>query len=503
MDASKGIAVIIRAYADLATELGTLPPLWLVGGIPAEVERLREDLGELLVPLEARKLITWWGFQRPAVISGLLTRSLALLMHSQYEPGGRVVVEALAAGLPVIATPNGFARELVRDWVSGFVVPYGDVKLLRTRMAHFIRQPLLRNALGLRSRAIALNALSEWRFVDAHCEVYDSAAMQSSGAGTRLVPTPMAATGDVLRERTITPTYAASRPPADDVLVDKFVRRHRSTIRIEQRQSPQVALWTATEGDDQWIIKQVDARLAVRPLWDPEDGCELLRRADDRFAGEVFSSALSPFVPLTSSSAEHSLIMRPAGTAVALTPESLPAFGQVLVTLGRSEAPASDCYRPPAALTPEQRWRRVSSMLQQRLVAPPEPGDLTAAKRFAEAARSQSIPIRLAHGNPEPAHFVRQAGQLKLISGGNLEYAAFGKDLALLLLHTVERFGIAIAKTVLRDCDPAEAEAVWTWARVLALEGVCRNTLLCRPARVRIYRDSWSLLRDRASAVTR
>lgn len=49
------------------------------------------------------------------------------LLPSQNEPFGRVIVEAMAAGLPVVANQGGGVPEIVRDGVEGFLVTTGNV----------------------------------------------------------------------------------------------------------------------------------------------------------------------------------------------------------------------------------------------------------------------------------------------------------------------------------------------------------------------------------------
>ncbi len=50
------------------------------------------------------------------------TPSDFFVLPSAYEANALVVLEALACGLPVIATPVGFAPEVVVDGVNGFLV---------------------------------------------------------------------------------------------------------------------------------------------------------------------------------------------------------------------------------------------------------------------------------------------------------------------------------------------------------------------------------------------
>lgn len=50
-------------------------------------------------------------------------------------------MEAMAAGLPVVATDVGDVRELVEDGVSGFVVPPGDPQALAERMRFTMALP--------------------------------------------------------------------------------------------------------------------------------------------------------------------------------------------------------------------------------------------------------------------------------------------------------------------------------------------------------------------------
>lgn len=95
-------------------------------------------------------------------------------MHSKYEPGGRVSVEAMAAGLPVIATACGFAKDMIHDWENGFLIDFGNVKKLSERMSFFILQPFLSDSLGECAKITAKSYIENWGFLKHHIFVYDT-----------------------------------------------------------------------------------------------------------------------------------------------------------------------------------------------------------------------------------------------------------------------------------------------------------------------------------------
>jgi glycosyltransferase involved in cell wall biosynthesis len=57
-----------------------------------------------------------------------------LTLCSDNEGFPNVLLEAMAARLPVITTPAGDCGRVIEDSVTGYVVPFGDVKALSDRM---------------------------------------------------------------------------------------------------------------------------------------------------------------------------------------------------------------------------------------------------------------------------------------------------------------------------------------------------------------------------------
>ena len=64
------------------------------------------------------------------------------------EPFGIVALEAMAAGRAVVASATGGLADIVRDGVTGLVVPPGDVTALADALGRLIKEPALRERLG-------------------------------------------------------------------------------------------------------------------------------------------------------------------------------------------------------------------------------------------------------------------------------------------------------------------------------------------------------------------
>ena len=76
------------------------------------------------------------------------------------EPFGRVIVEAMMAGTPVIAAAAGGALEIITDGVSGLLIPPGDPMSLSKAVRILLEQPQRAAALGSSGRATALKRFS-------------------------------------------------------------------------------------------------------------------------------------------------------------------------------------------------------------------------------------------------------------------------------------------------------------------------------------------------------
>jgi glycosyltransferase involved in cell wall biosynthesis len=86
-------------------------------------------------------------------VPGLMRTADMLLLSSDHEGFPNVVLEAMAARLPVIATPAGDVSRLVEHGETGYVVPLDDVDAMADQMVRLATDPALGTRLGQAGRA--------------------------------------------------------------------------------------------------------------------------------------------------------------------------------------------------------------------------------------------------------------------------------------------------------------------------------------------------------------
>ncbi len=97
-----------------------------------------------------------------------------LLLTSVNEGTPVSVIEALAAGRPVVATRVGGVSDVVRDGVDGFLAEVADVESLAARLAELAGDPELRTRMGNAGRAHVVDRYAVERLVDDIDRLYRS-----------------------------------------------------------------------------------------------------------------------------------------------------------------------------------------------------------------------------------------------------------------------------------------------------------------------------------------
>jgi len=144
--AAKGLPVLLQSLATLKLERPDIQ-LTVVGD--------GEDRAAL--EAEAQKLnlgsnVTFIGYQSPESVREHLRASDVFVMSSFAEGVPVVLMEAMMAGLPVVATQIAGVSELVEDGVNGFLVPPSNTEALTGRIAALLADSDLRSQLGSQGR---------------------------------------------------------------------------------------------------------------------------------------------------------------------------------------------------------------------------------------------------------------------------------------------------------------------------------------------------------------
>jgi glycosyltransferase involved in cell wall biosynthesis len=143
----KGHLYLLKALRDL---IRTFPKimLWIVGKEPEQsTERYAEQLYQYVEQMNLEHHVRFWGFQKD--IPNILAQLDILLLPSLQEPFGKIVVEAMAMGKPVIASKVGGVPEIVVDGKTGILVPPRDPEAIQRALEHLIHKKETRIQMGL------------------------------------------------------------------------------------------------------------------------------------------------------------------------------------------------------------------------------------------------------------------------------------------------------------------------------------------------------------------
>ena len=168
----KGIDVLIEA----AGEMTTSPFRIVIAGDGPLREPLRRQCLDRVPPRRVAML----GFVDD--VPALLSAADAFVLPSRWEGFGLAAVEAMAAGLPVVATAVEGPGEIVLDGQTGLLIPPDDPEALGSALMRVVEDPPLRKRWGRRGRERAALQYDIARAVRAHEELYLD-VMETPSAG--------------------------------------------------------------------------------------------------------------------------------------------------------------------------------------------------------------------------------------------------------------------------------------------------------------------------------
>ena len=112
----------------------------------------RSSLEERVRKRALTSIIVFPGFRTD--VDRLLPAADILAQSSHTEGLPNVVLEACAAGVPVVATDVGGTSEVIADGVNGFLVPARNASALAGRLTCLVHSPELRQQMGDRGREL-------------------------------------------------------------------------------------------------------------------------------------------------------------------------------------------------------------------------------------------------------------------------------------------------------------------------------------------------------------
>jgi glycosyltransferase involved in cell wall biosynthesis len=142
----KGYDTLLEA-AEIVLKESPAARFKVVGG--GELLQALSDKAERLGISEA---VDFLGQRQPAEIPDVLAGFDVFVQASNWEAFGIAIVEAMACGLPVVATEVEGVLDILDDGVNGFLVPPRDPKALAQRILSLLHDPELRRRIGGQAR---------------------------------------------------------------------------------------------------------------------------------------------------------------------------------------------------------------------------------------------------------------------------------------------------------------------------------------------------------------
>jgi glycosyltransferase involved in cell wall biosynthesis len=105
--------------------------------------------------------------------SDLLAAADVFVLASRNEGNPLSVIEAMATGLPIVATAVGGIPELVEDRMSGILVQPGDCDGMAAAMLQLFRSPETRKTMAAHSAQRAIRGFSASRMAETYTTLYE------------------------------------------------------------------------------------------------------------------------------------------------------------------------------------------------------------------------------------------------------------------------------------------------------------------------------------------
>ncbi len=170
----KGIGDLLEAMGELAQN-GVMPCLDIVGSGPQRLEF--EDLASRLRLSDS---VIFHGELPPEAVHQLLAQGGLFVLASHIENSPNSIMEAMATGLPVVATNVGSVHNIVTSGVTGLVVPSKEPGRLATAISDVISNADQARSMGVAGRRVAKSRWHPDRIVPQMIAMYEKVLKDSA-----------------------------------------------------------------------------------------------------------------------------------------------------------------------------------------------------------------------------------------------------------------------------------------------------------------------------------
>lgn len=176
----KGLHHLLRAFSGLAEERDDIR--LVIVGREADATYAAQMRAEILARGLTERVV-FVGEVTQQRLAGLMAACAVFVLPSLSEGFGRVVVEAMATGTPVIASRVGGLAELIADDQTGWLVSVGDEDALRDRLRWVLANPRAAEGVGAKARAVATGRFSAAQWFEGYAQILAIAAeLRDNGA---------------------------------------------------------------------------------------------------------------------------------------------------------------------------------------------------------------------------------------------------------------------------------------------------------------------------------
>ena len=145
----KGISVLLAAAALVVKQLPSTRFVLAGSSHPALPQ---ENLKALIREYQLEKNVVQVGRLKKVELDSWYARASLCVVPSHYESFGLVALEAMSAGLPVVATRAGGLPEFIQDGTTGLLVPAGDANAMAAAITTLLTDPAKAAAMGAAAR---------------------------------------------------------------------------------------------------------------------------------------------------------------------------------------------------------------------------------------------------------------------------------------------------------------------------------------------------------------